>query len=95
MFPQEDIRVGAAWIWKKLSGILGFPIIRGTVFWGAYNLIIRILLFRVLYLGALFSETPILGFREFGLMGIQCRAHGSTACSSRETAGSEFAGLAA
>ena len=73
------------------------------VFWGFHKLgvpyfgllIIRILLFRVLYLGALFSETPILGFREFGLMGIQCRALGSTACGSRETAGSEFASLAA
>ena len=33
-----------------------FPKIWGTVFWGPYN---RILLCRVLYLGPLFSETPI------------------------------------
>ena len=33
-----------------------FPQIRGTVFWGPYN--IRILLCRVPYSGPLFSETP-------------------------------------
>ena len=36
--------------------IWGFPKIRGTLF-GV--LIIRILLFKLLYLGPLFSETPI------------------------------------
>ena len=44
---------------------MGVPEIRGTVFWGPFK---RILLFRVLYLGSLFSETPIsyvnyVGFR--------------------------------
>ena len=42
---------GGGQIWE-------FPKIRGTLFW---VLIIRILLFRVLYWGPLFSETPISG----------------------------------
>ena len=37
---------------------LEFRKIRGTLFWGSL-IMIRILLFRVLYSGSLFSETPI------------------------------------
>ena len=40
-----------------LYAIWAFPKIRGTVFWGV--LTTRILVFRVLSLGPLLSETPI------------------------------------
>ena len=39
-----------------------FPKIRGTLFWGP--IIIRVLLFRVLCRGPLFSETPIYSPRS-------------------------------
>ena len=42
---------------------MGVPKIRAYLILGSLVLIIRILLFRVLYLGPLFSETPSSGFR--------------------------------
>ena len=50
--PQRGVRQ------QRTGPIWEFPEIRGTLFWDPYNLI-RNLLFRVLYWGPLFSETPI------------------------------------
>ena len=53
-----------AYIWE-------FPKTGGTLFWGPYRYNIRILLFRVVYSGPLFSETPIYEKARVCMLGLQ------------------------
>ena len=50
-------------------GYMGVSKIRGYLIWGV--LFIRILLFRVLYEGPLFSATPMSAWRTFGLFTLE------------------------